>query len=387
MAEVTKTAGPLHFEDLEPHRFEDLVRQLVYDFKEWRALEATGRSGSDEGFDVRGWETVRIDEAYEQEEGEEQPMESDRLWLIQCKREKSVTPKKLGNYVQAVAKGQKQLLHGMIFASPCNFSKKARDLYRAKCRGYGISECYLWGRAELEDMLFQPKNDNLLFAYFGISVAVRRRSLRTQIRSTLSTKRKAVRHLGGIRAPGREPVLLRDPEEGRYPFKKEIEGFEKHPRWKMYYFIGHYYAGLKFLARSYFAYLADDGKGWDYVEGIDQSRPFDDPWANHDKKAAFAVRRFWNQIPQANRGTLEVIRLVPYDKIIAIDKDGDPYAPRPHIYVPFTAENGPFEPGALVKLVTFSPTRAEMHPKDEHRIEFFPKAFPDPPEQNDTSAS
>ena len=29
---TTRTLGPLHYEDLEPHRFEDLVRSLLYDF-------------------------------------------------------------------------------------------------------------------------------------------------------------------------------------------------------------------------------------------------------------------------------------------------------------------------------------------------------------------
>jgi hypothetical protein len=29
---VTKTLGPLHFEDLDPHRFEDLIRELISDF-------------------------------------------------------------------------------------------------------------------------------------------------------------------------------------------------------------------------------------------------------------------------------------------------------------------------------------------------------------------
>lgn len=46
---VTKTYGPIHFEDLDPHRFEDLVRELIYDFRDWQSIEATGRTGSDEG--------------------------------------------------------------------------------------------------------------------------------------------------------------------------------------------------------------------------------------------------------------------------------------------------------------------------------------------------
>jgi len=50
----SRTINPLHFEDLEPHRFEDLARQLVYDFRAWAGLEATGRSGADEGNRKRG---------------------------------------------------------------------------------------------------------------------------------------------------------------------------------------------------------------------------------------------------------------------------------------------------------------------------------------------
>ncbi len=43
MTQATRTLNPLHFEDLEPHRFDDMVRQLAYDFRTWRNLEATGR--------------------------------------------------------------------------------------------------------------------------------------------------------------------------------------------------------------------------------------------------------------------------------------------------------------------------------------------------------
>jgi hypothetical protein len=53
---ATRTINPLHFEDLEPHRFEDLVRRLLYSFRDWNSIEATGRGGSDDGFDIRAWE-------------------------------------------------------------------------------------------------------------------------------------------------------------------------------------------------------------------------------------------------------------------------------------------------------------------------------------------
>jgi hypothetical protein len=51
-ATPTRTLNPLPFNDLEPHRFEDLVQQLAYELRRWRSLEATGRLGSDEDLDV-----------------------------------------------------------------------------------------------------------------------------------------------------------------------------------------------------------------------------------------------------------------------------------------------------------------------------------------------
>ncbi len=57
---VTRTYGPIHFEDLDPHRFEDLIREMIYDYKDWQSIEAMGRSGSDEGFDIRGKEGTSL---------------------------------------------------------------------------------------------------------------------------------------------------------------------------------------------------------------------------------------------------------------------------------------------------------------------------------------
>jgi hypothetical protein len=80
----TRTTGPLHFEDLEPHRFEDLVRRLIYDFRPWRHLEATGRSGSDDGFDARGFEITLGHSVPDQtdEDAVEDKEAEDRIWLI-----------------------------------------------------------------------------------------------------------------------------------------------------------------------------------------------------------------------------------------------------------------------------------------------------------------
>jgi hypothetical protein len=55
-------------------------------------------------------------------------------------------------------------------------------------------------------MLYQPKNDDVLFTFFGISKRIRRRSLSIEVRRRLAVKRKAQRVLEGYSIE----VLIRD---------------------------------------------------------------------------------------------------------------------------------------------------------------------------------
>src|ERR1035437_3977243 len=99
---ITRTYGPIHFEDLDPHRFEDLVRELIYDYKDWQIIEATGRSGSDEGFDIRAYERISNYYSEPDEEAEEKinihPMDGN-LWMIQCKREREIGAQKISKII------------------------------------------------------------------------------------------------------------------------------------------------------------------------------------------------------------------------------------------------------------------------------------------------
>ena len=216
MNRITKTISQLHFEDLEPHRFEDLVRQLAYDFKDWTDLEATGKMGSDEGFDIRGRENIQVHNEDNKNEEEISEIEQ-RIWLFQCKREKSITPKKLKAYVDKIIEKQKGKLYGLIIIASCHFSKKARDIFYESLKGSGVQEAYLWDKSKLEDLLFQPKNDHLLFAYFGISLSINYKSLKTGLRRRLVPKRKTIRCLGGVMEDTRKEVLIRDVNDVLYP--------------------------------------------------------------------------------------------------------------------------------------------------------------------------
>jgi hypothetical protein len=174
---VTRTVNPLHFEDLEPHRFEDLVRQIAYDYRVWQSLEATGRLGSDEGIDIRATEQPLLDAEGEPEladPDQEPPNTTDeakhgslgtrqsgaRVWTIQCKRERSIGPAQVSAIVRESIRPGPPPPYGFILAAACNFSVKAREVFRTALREKGIQEHALWGKAELEDMLFQPKYRN-----------------------------------------------------------------------------------------------------------------------------------------------------------------------------------------------------------------------------------
>ncbi|MBK1838003.1 restriction endonuclease [Azospirillum sp. YIM B02556] len=360
VAKPIRTIGPLHLEDLEPHRFEDLVRQLLYDFRPWRQLEATGRGGGDEGFDARGWEIVpdaaEIDQPEEDGETSE-PSYQDRQWLVQCKREKAIGPGKLVGYLDEVPEDERGNLYGIVFAAACDFSMRARTAFREKVRELGISEAHLWGKAELEDMLFQPKNDHLLFAYTGISLQVRRRSVKTEVRARLAMKRKATRHLreGG-------EVLIRDAEDDRFPYLDETpDNNNSRGNWMVRHFQGCFHDGLRFQHRRHFAFLDDDGVHWDFAESMDDAavEGWRNPWAETEdddarRNARHEAFHAWEALPEKNRAWFEVHTVLPYENIIDIDELGDDAFHGPQIFTTqfYLNSSGPFLRKSFISLHT-----------------------------------
>ena len=210
MAKITRTYGPIHFEDLDAHRFEDLIRELIYDYKIWQSIEGTGRSGGDDGFDIRAYERLAdsapTSDDPDRDAEEIHPMMGNR-WIIQCKREREIGPKKLKEILNDIDASDPP--YGYILAASANFSKQSYDAFRDTLLEKGVMEFYLWGKPELEDMLHQPKNDRILFTFFGISLVSRRRSRSTEIRFAVTNKNKLYR-IFGDEDPGHRPVMLRD---------------------------------------------------------------------------------------------------------------------------------------------------------------------------------
>ena len=380
---TTRTYGPLHLEDLEPHRFEDLVRQLIYDFRSWRQLEATGRGGGDDGFDVRGHEVVSgSDDVASTDDEDTDDVDGgspapDRLWLIQCKRERAIGKAKLLKYLDGLGSSAGQI-DALLFVGACDFSKDARDAFRDKAREMGLSEAHLWGKGELEDQLFQPKNDHLLFAYFGISLQSRKRSVKTAIRARLITRKKAKKFLIPF-----ADVLIRDAEDDRYPYLDNDTGQRRweRGRWRLFKVDACNHDGVHLVVHRHFACLDAEGR-WDFVEYVDDGPvSFNDPWSGRDpwavddeqaslRQVAFSV---WNALPDTEQAWVERCVVLPYENIVAIDEDGDEFCQNPHVYVSVSPITGNFHSRSVGELKTIEQFAPRYGSGDEAlRVKRFP---------------
>lgn len=373
---VTKTLGPLHFEDLDPHRFEDLIRELAYDFRDWISIEATGRSGSDDGFDIRAFERSGYSAPMAVESNEDKdavhPMEG-RVWMFQCKRERTVGPKKVQTIIEDGVSALEPP-YGYVLAAPANFSKAAYDKFREELRSRGVMEFYLWGRADLEDMLHLPKNDRILFAFFGISLITRRKSRAAELRALISVKNR-LQKLIGIH-PNHDPVLLRDSKDILYPYEGEYDDFDSRPRWIEKPVVQMHPLGLIFEVGRYFAICDLEAKTWDYTDVINQARSSPDHADNQDEcQLRQRIQAFVESFPRRQHATLVEHRIVRFEAIVAIDDEGDAEKEMPHIYVDFDAANGPFS--GVQRSISFSQYHSESL-EELKRISIFPAEFQEP---------
>ncbi len=369
---ITRTYGPIHFEDLDPHRFEDLIRELIYEYKEWQSIEATGRSGSDEGFDIRAYEKKNKIINSENNDNEEiielHPMEGN-LWMIQGKREKEIGPTKIIRILKDIDSNNPP--YGYILAASVNFSKKSYDTFREILYEKGVMEFYLWGKAELEDMLHLPKNDRILFTFFGISLVSKKKARTTEIRTTINIKNKLIR---AIENNGR--ILIRDLNDDSYPYLNKRQKLGKNTTWNDFEVFSQHPLGLLIHIEEYYAYINIEKKEWDYTDDLDliyHKRENDDVLLRerYNEKNSM-IRGFYDFLPRKIQGKLNIEGLLKYSDIELVDDKGDNLYEIPHIYVSYVNRLIPFY--KQIKILKVDNTEIELT-DDYKRISVFPKRF------------
>ncbi len=367
----TRTVNPIHFEDLDPKRYEDLIRELIYDFCDWQTIEATGRGGDDQGFDIRAYE--RLNETVIDDEGVETvcPMDGN-LWMIQGKREKEIGPNKLKGILEDV--DEERPPYGYILAASANFSKKSFDTFREVLKKKSVMEFYLWGKPELEGMLHLPKNDRVLFTFFGISNVSRKRSRATEIRSSVTVKNRLFRVLGENPKFGR--VLLRDSKDSEYPYKNGYKDFDERPRWKEYTIIDNHPLGLIAKIREHYAFYDSKNKEYDWAK--QSSLVFRDGDSQEERqrqqRSNELARDFWESMPNSSQATFHKDGLIRYDSILVVDDKGDSCHQFPHLFVDFSGNNGPFA-GFYDYLEAH---RDRIAINNLREVDHFPEEFPEP---------
>ena len=356
---VSRTINPLHFEDLEPHRFEDLIRQLAYDFRSWSRLEATGRLGADEGLDIRGIEVVTADSADfdgdDSEDGESVVTSIDgREWRIQCKRYKSITPKLMRQIVAETVSDPKSPPYGLIVAAACDVSAKTMSAFHEERIKRGVIEGHLWVRAHLEDMLFTPRNDHLLFAYFGISLGTRRRGQLQQVRSVIATKRKLLRafEVEGLRDISFEDVIIHDVSDSSYPKVYKFGPshiFEVDP-WTVGAVIQAYEFGIVVARYDFDGWVRKDG-AWDIMRdsaSLSSRVRFDFYdrilYSQQETPLRHRLTEIYQEfVPKSERATVQLVFTLPFEAILEVDPIGDIIYEASHLFCLYNGELGPFD--------------------------------------------
>jgi Restriction endonuclease len=391
---TNRILSPLHFEDMEPHRFEDLVRNLLYDFRDWQSIEATGRGGGDDGFDVRAWEKAEFITNQDENPGNDNtdndntegihPMEGN-LWMIQCKREKQLGPGRVEEIInENVFSAQPP--YGYILVAPTNFSKKSYDAFRSELRARGVMEFYLWGKAELEDMLFLPKNDRILFAFMGISLVSKRRSISSEVKFSINNKNKLLRILnsGENSQNFHQSILLRDIYDEHYPIEKGYEDFAVRPRWRECIAWGFDPRGLLVHVHEYFGYINSKKNTVDFVEAVDLlNREADAQNDDHEERQQqFELRKkiedYWEHLPIQNQIRLSVDALIPYNNMLIIDDKGDMYSNFPHIFIDCSISGDLLENCRVLYFRSAGKNRErEYLGRELKRVQVFPAQFPE----------
>jgi hypothetical protein len=316
IAKPSKTTNRLHFSDLDASRFEDLCLSILYPMNNWQDICHYGRSGSDSGVDILGIELL----------ANGQP----RTWYVQCRRYKQASIATLKKAIDDSIQATTEIPQIVLVVVACDVSRTAQDQFIEYATQKGIAEPKLWTQSILEAMLYSDRTD-LLFTYFGISLAQRARTRESAIKRNIALKKRMRKDFikpfnkEEYHSRPRRPydklayseIVIHSIDDEAYPnsdnrrtrmsswVKKEVYDF--------------YYNGLSVLVRVESGIIDGDGN-WSIIEN---------GW----------------EFDKTKYKSVNIIKLgnIPFNNIVEYDLDGDDYYNCPHVYCVYANNGMPYE--------------------------------------------
>ncbi len=309
---VTKTINQLHFEDLDPIRFEELVLSMVYRMRRWLKLDHLGKKGSDDGIDIRAVEELENGKL--------------KTYYFQCKRYSKITKAQLIKIIDDFLEKNLDVPDIYNLVISCPLSKKQIDDFENYARNNGFHTISIWTSSIIECKLYAEYQD-LLFSYFGINLTEKRNRKINSIRRNITLKKRM--HKDFLKSSGcrdrdeleerlhspmkkfnKSEVLIRSIDDTDYPMNTLLEkDFTGYFKAEVYSF---YHNGLMVII------------GVRKIK-IKQYKDIDED--------EFMIKEI---------AALE-IGYLPFDNIIDYDYEGDEYYMYPHLYCDFVNRNDPFE--------------------------------------------
>ncbi len=354
MKNPTRTTNRIHFDDLNDRRFEDLCLQLVYRSNTWEDIYHDGRVGSDDGVDIRATELLQNG--------------ARRNWFVQCRRYKKAASAELKKAVNDTLKKEKTPPDILLVIVACDVSLKARTSFEIFARNKGITTPKLWPSSILETKLYSDFPD-LLFAFFGISLAQEKRTKETLVKRNLTMKRKVAKVLKGFKRG--HNIIVRSIDDESYPDIDEIET-GRISSWFKTEFDEIYHDGIDIILNVNYIIIEKEPSFWDAKWSKIDPQNLDIP-TRAIKSTSGSTEFVYDWKEKIDLKKVEILKTyfigrIPYRNIIEIDEDGDEYGSYPHFYCNFAIDGMPYSQ-FINKVIQEKHVGPIVPPENEVKIE------------------
>jgi hypothetical protein len=296
----TRTTNRLPFTELDARRFEDLCLAILYKTRPWAELRHYGRLGADQGVDIFGRET--LDNGL------------SRIWSVQCRRYEKAPAATLRRAVDDTIARAGTIPDVLLVIVACDVSRSAFDAFRQHAAGVGVGEPLLWTASMLEATLYADRHD-LLFTFFGVSLAERSRTRESAVRRNLGLKKRMIADFR-TKSSRHSKLVIRSIDDVSYP---EVDNGPGISSWFVVEMHGFYHNGVEVYVAVRSGIIDSDGK--------------------------WAILNYGDTYDATKYEPIQVIALgrIPFRNIVEYDMEGDDYYSEPHIYCTFADAGEPYE--------------------------------------------